>query len=433
MSYVFLLDTNKRPLDPVHPGRARRLLTEGKAAVFRYAPFTLILKTASPEAHTPQPLRLKIDPGSRTTGLALVQDTSGEVVWAAELTHRGEQIKAALASRRSLRRNRRQRKTRYRKPRHKNRVRPKGWLPPSLRSRIENTLTWVNRLRRAAPIAALSQEVVRFDTQILQNPEINGVQYQQGELYGFEVREFLLLKWEHACAYCGAEGLPLEVEHIVPKSRGGSDRISNLTLACRSCNQSKGNKTAEEFGFPAIQAQAKRPLKDAAAVNATRWALYNYLKLTELPVETGTGGRTKWNRTRRNLPKTHWLDAANIGASTPEKLQCTHVVPLLITATGRQRRQMCLMDRFGFPRSRAKKTSIVHGFQTGDFVRAIVPAPLKHAGVHIGRVAVKAKGAFTIATVQGIVPDISYRYCTKLQRSDGYSYQLGRNEPLLIS
>ena len=116
MSKVFVLDTNHQALDPVHPGRARLLLKAGKAAVYRRFPFTLILKRAV-EHPTLHPLRVKIDPGSQTTGLALVNDASGEVVWAAELTHRGKQIKQRLDQRRAARHSRRQRKTRYRKAR----------------------------------------------------------------------------------------------------------------------------------------------------------------------------------------------------------------------------------------------------------------------------------------------------------------------------
>src|SRR5512135_2060242 len=113
MSQVFVLDTHKQPLDPVHPGRARLLLKQGKAAVYRRYPFTLILKRKVEQARL-HPLRVKIDPGSKTTGLALVNDVSGQVVWAAELSHRGEQIKHTLDKRRAVRRGRRQRHTRYR-------------------------------------------------------------------------------------------------------------------------------------------------------------------------------------------------------------------------------------------------------------------------------------------------------------------------------
>src|SRR2546430_1610111 len=162
MSKVFVLGPDKGPLTPVHPAGARHLLKEGRAAVYRRYPFTIILR-AKVEKPAPTPLRLKIDPGAKTTGLAITNDVTGEVIWAAELTHRGAAIKSALDKRRGVRRGRRQRRTRYRAPRFRNRRRRTGWLPPSLRSRVENILTWVRRISRFCPITALSQELVRFD------------------------------------------------------------------------------------------------------------------------------------------------------------------------------------------------------------------------------------------------------------------------------
>jgi 5-methylcytosine-specific restriction endonuclease McrA len=430
MSNVFVVDTNQQPLEPVHPGRARLLLKSGQAAVFRRVPFVIILKW---QVQTPvsRPLRLKIDPGARTTGLALVDDEKGEVVWAAELSHRGPQIKKALNVRRSVRRGRRSRKTRYRAPRFANRRRKPGWLPPSLISRVHNILTWVARIRRVAQVTALSQEVVRFDLQKLEQPDIEGMQYQQGTLFGYELREFLLEKWERTCCYCGAMGVPLQVEHIVPRARGGTDRVSNLCLACEPCNRCKGTQDVRSFlahdpqRLARILAQAKAPLKDAAAVNATRSELLRRLQATGLPVETGSGGRTKYNRTQRNLPKTHWLDAACVGASTPEQLSAEQVVPWLIMATGHGRRKMCNPNDLGFPVSHRKRRKYYFGYQTGDLVRAVVPDRLKCAGTHVGRVSVKAAGTFTIATQHGKVTDVPHRYCRPLHRCDGYSYTSG--------
>ena len=193
-NFVFVVDTNKQPLNPIHPGLARRLLQEGFAAVYRRYPFVIILKhaVADPKA---EPHQLKIDPGSKTTGIAIIQG-DGDVIWGAELAHRGQQVKDDLTSRRSIRRSRRNRKTRYRQPpKHEwSRIgkrmpcpqqRRDGWLPPSLESRIENTLTWVNRIRRYALITGISQELVKFDTQLMQTPEILGTEYQQGELAGY--------------------------------------------------------------------------------------------------------------------------------------------------------------------------------------------------------------------------------------------------------
>ncbi len=223
MSNVFVVDTSQRPLNPVHPGRARLLLTQGKAAVFRRYPFTIILKIEGQQAPV-EPLRLKLDPGSRTTGIAVVNDARGDVVFAAELTHRGHTIKESLDDRRGVRCGRRARHTRYRKPRFQNRQnKKKGWLPPSLESRISNILTWVQRLARLCPIAEISMELVRFDMQLMENAEISGVEYQQGELQGYEVREYLLEKWNRTCAYCSKKDIPLQVEHIQPRAKGGTN------------------------------------------------------------------------------------------------------------------------------------------------------------------------------------------------------------------
>ena len=431
MSKVFVLDTNKHPLNPVHPGRARMLLSHGKAAVLKRYPFTIILKSAV-ESPVVEPLRIKLDPGSKTTGIAIVNDTSGEVVFAAELTHRGEAIKKRLESRRVVRRGRRQRHTRYRQPRFDNRRNKKrGWIPPSLESRVCNIVTWVKRLRRVCPINALSLELVKFDMQAMETPSISGVEYQQGTLYGYEVRQYLLEKWGRHCAYCGKTNVPLEVEHINPRSQSHDDRVCNLTLACAPCNQQKGKQDIRVFlakkpdVLAHILAQAKAPLRDAAAVNTTGWMLYEQLKALGLPVECGSGGRTKYNRVSRGLEKAHWLDASCVGASTPEQLHLAGVVPLLITANGHGSRQMCLMDKRGFPRSGPKQAKRVKGFQTGDIVKAVVPSGVK-SGTYVGRVAVRATGSFNITTKEGkTIQGISHRYCTALQTCDGYSYQKG--------
>jgi 5-methylcytosine-specific restriction endonuclease McrA len=401
---------------------ARKLLSRGEAAVYRRIPFIIILKRNVSEPETPD-LRLKIDPGSSVTGVAIVNQQTGEVVFAAEVIHRGHKIKRSLDSRRALRRNRRGRKTRYRKPRFNNRRRAEGRLPPSLESRIENVYTWARRLARAYPIRGIAMELVRFDMQLMENPEIKGVEYQQGELAGYELREYLLLKFDHLCAY-RRDGSPceahLEVEHIIPRSRGGSNRVSNLTIACRKHNQEKGDATAAEYGFPEVEAQAKKPLKDAAAVNATRWALLNRLKGLGESIETGSGGLTKFNRAQRGLPKEHWIDAACVGHGTPANLITTNVKPLRIKAVGHNSRQMCRMDKHGFPRTSAKGPRIVKGFRTGDLVTAVVPKGKKQ-GTHLGRVAVRSSGSFNIVTAQGTIQGVSYRHCRILHRADGYS------------
>ncbi len=282
-NYVFLIDRNQTPLNPVHPKQARKLLDAGTAAVFRRYPFTLILKRVIDNPNV-YPLTLKIDPGSKFTGIALVTN-QGNVIWGMELQHRGQQIKNALLARKAVRRGRRNRNTRYRQARFLNRKRPNGWLAPSLKHRVLTTQTWVKRIQKFASISSIVQELVKFDTQAVQNPEISGIEYRTGTLKGYECREYLLEKWNRQCAYCGVKDVPLEIEHIEPKSKGGSDRISNLCLACHKCNQCKGNKDIKDFLkgkselLNRVLKQAKTPLKDAASVNSTGVGIVQYFEV----------------------------------------------------------------------------------------------------------------------------------------------------------
>ena len=421
MNQVFVVSHTHQPLMPCHPARARQLLTAGRAAVYRTAPFTIILQDRA-EGEV-QPIAAQFDPGSKTTGIALVGEfpqQSRVVLFGTNLHHRGEAIRKRLADRRARRRDRRQRKTPYREARFDNRTRSLGWLPPSLQSRVDNVTTWFKRLASLAPLSECHLEIVRFDPQALQHPEISGVEYQQGELAGYEVREYLLEKWRRRCAYCGNEGVPLEIEHLTPRSRGGSDRVSNLTLACTPCNQKKGHRTAAEFGHPELQAKAKAPLKDVAAVNSIRYAIGNVIRSIGLPTTFWSGGRTKRNRVTQGYHKDHWIDAACVGEAG-EAVALNGIRPLTITATGRGRRQVVRSDRYGFPRGAAGRVKRVDGFQTGDLARLYVPKG-KYVGVHTGRIAgIRADGRFDLATPVGKITAACTRY-TLLQRGDGYAY-----------
>jgi 5-methylcytosine-specific restriction endonuclease McrA len=165
-----------------------------------------------------------------------------------KLRHRGHQITLALRQRSAYRRRRRGKNLRYRAQRFNNRSRPQGWLPPSLRHRVDTTVAWACRLQRWAPLTAVHVERVAFDVQAAGHGQpLLGVEYCYGTLHGAEVREYLLAKWDRTCAYCGATGVPLNIEHIRPRSRGGSDRISNLALACVPCNEAKAARPLEEF------------------------------------------------------------------------------------------------------------------------------------------------------------------------------------------
>lgn len=420
-NYALLIDAKLTPLNPVHPAKARKLLESGKAAVFRRYPFTLILKRAIENPNV-YPLTLKIDPGSKFTGIVLVSNQQN-AIWGMELQHRGQQIKDAIAHRSRVRRGRRNRHTRYRQARFLNRFRPLGWLAPSLQHRVLTITTWVKRLQKFAPIGAIVQELVNFDTQAIQNPEISGTQYQQGTLQGYECRQYLLEKWNRQCAYCGAKDIPIEIEHIQPKSKGGSDRISNLCLACHKCNCAKGNQDIKDFlkskpeVLHRVLRQAKTPLKDAAAVNSTRWALFNVLKSFQLPVTTGTGGQTKFNRMRFNLPKAHWIDAACVGAIETIFLVTTRI--LKVKATGFGARQRCQTNKEGYP-IKHRPLRPIHGFSTGDIVRADVPKG-KYKGTFTARVCPMSHG-YGEFVIDKKRRSIKLEYLTPVHRRDGYDY-----------
>lgn len=427
---VFVLSKDGQPLDPTTPARAKWLLKNGRAVVARRTPFTIRLKDKHSSECETQGVVVGIDPGSKTTGIAVwMENTPGvrEAVFLAEVEHRGRTISKKLEQRSNYRRRRRSTNLRYRAPRFDNRVKPKGWLAPSLQHRVDTTVAWVERLARWMPVQGVVMELVRFDMQQMEKPEISGVEYQQGELAGYEVREYLLNKWGRKCAYCDAQNVPLQVEHIHPKARGGSNRVSNLTLACETCNQNKDALPIEVFlaHDPAraerILRDAKKPLRDAAAVNSTRWVLFHALS-EHHAVHTGTGGQTKYNRSRFGLPKTHALDALAVGhPDTIDAIHPTVTTTLTITCNGRGQYARTRPDKYGFPRLALTRVKSHYGFQTGDLIRAVVPTGKKY-GTHTGRVAVRATGSFNITTTAGTVQGVSHKHCAVLQRGDGYGY-----------
>ena len=450
MQRVLVLDKNKKQLMPCTPARARILLSKNKAAVFKTYPFTIILKQET--QNNIQPIQIKIDQGSKNTGIALVAEfkQGKTVIFAANIQHKGYAISEKLTQRAASRKARRSRKTRYRKPKWTNYMskkqlahinkRPKGWFPPSVLSRIDNIINLTKKLKNLTPINAISVEHVRFDTQLMENKNIKGVEYQQGTLFEKEIKEYLLHLFNYKCAYCnGISKDPiLEKEHIVPRSKNGSNRIDNLALACHTCNKNKNNLLPNEWleiikkskskinkervkRFSKIVKGIKPSLRDAAVMNAIRYKLIEELKIFNLPIELGSGGLTKFNRTNQKLPKDHWIDAACVGKSGEKIIISKNITPLNIKAIGRGSRQMCRVNKFGFPRTKPKKKGNCFGFKTGDLIKAIVTKGKKE-GIYIGRLAVRESGNFNISTKNGIVQGINHRYCRLLQRNDGYNY-----------
>ena len=266
-------------------------------------------------------------------------------------------------------------------------------------------------------------ENVSFDVaQMSSDNYLIGPEYQQGNLYNKNLREFIFSKTKGRCSYCGAQAT--EIDHIISKSKGGSNSTYNLTPACRSCNKKKSNLSLKEFGKlmnkDYSNLEPKKLPKDAAIVQSAR----NYMvkEITKVVPTTTTheAWLTKYNRDQLGLPKQHYYDALSVG-EIPTKFNFLTDKVLQISAKGRGSRQMCSVDRFGFPRTSAKASKSVKGFQTGDIVKAIVPSGLKQ-GEYLGRIAVRSSGRFDIKANKETIQGIGYRYCHIIQRSDGYLY-----------
>ncbi|MFE2287531.1 RNA-guided endonuclease IscB [Streptomyces sp. NPDC059443] len=422
--HVFVLDKHHRPLQPTNPARARKLLKKGCAVVHRHTPFVIRLKDRTVAESEIDGVELGIDPGSKHTGIAVFTAEAGERRgrYSIQLDHRGATIRKKMEQRAAYRRGRRTRNLRYRAPRFLNRTKPKGWLAPSLRHRVVTTLSWTNRLARWAPVRSVHVERVAFDTHAISaGKPLEGAEYQHGTLHGMEVREYLLAKFGRACIYCGITGVPLNIDHVHPRSRGGSDRVSNLVLACVPCNEAKSNRPVEEFApqrAADILKRAKSPLRDAAAVNSTRWALRRALDAL-FPTHTASGGRTKWNRQRTGLAKSHSLDALAVGKL--DTITETVATVLVTGCAGRGTHTRTRPDKHGFPRLRMPRHKQFFGYATGDLARAVVPTG-KNAGTHTGRIAVRSSGGFNITTAHGTVQGVRHKHFRRLQRADGYAY-----------
>ena len=428
---VLVLSSTNKPLMPCCPARARELLTKNKAAVFRQQPFTIILKDR--EDGVIQPLELKLDPGSKTTGIALVSKNKRGFKCLAgfNLIHRGQYISKTLFKRTQQRKSRRYRNTRYRKPRFNNRLKPIGWLPPSIVHRLLTTQTWIKRLIKWSPVSKIIIENVAFDIEKISRDVI----YVDGTTLQYEIRQYILLLHNYTCQYCKgfSNDKSLEVEHILPKSKGGTNSLNNLTLSCKQCNIKKGNMILNEWkellnysnkpidkmiikNIDLVANNLKHSTKDMSIMNATKNKIRDFCLLTKIITETSSGAITNKNRTFQKYRKDHWIDAACVGSSgcpvyIPKKLSC-----LTVFCKGYGSRQMCDVDKFGFPRSKPKCNSRVFGFSSNDIVKTIKN--------HTGTINVRGNGKFNFIK-NGIKKYISYRDIFIKQIKDGYSYKYG--------
>lgn len=457
---VITLDKNKRPLGYCTPKRARQLIGKGRVCVYRYYPFTVILKDADSRTACPQhDYNIKIDPGASYTGIAVTD--RDRVVLYLKLEHRGGMVVSNLKARKGVRRNRRSRETVYRRCKFRKSgsyetPRKEGWLPPSIHSILGNILHWVKTLTRLLGPARISLELVKFDTQLLENPDVEGLGYQRGTLYGYEIRSYLMEKYQHTCQYCAGKSgdRALEWEHMLPKSRGGSDRVKNATLACHTCNQEKGNLTPQEW-LSGLEAKKKlsgldrerirciqrllegrkngQSLRYAAWANSMRWKLYRELSDLSMDgkVTAGTGGRTAYNRHVLGIPKDHHLDALCCCDAPGEGYRDTVQPVLSIKAMGRGSRLLGHVNQCGIItvkyRNHHKR---VNGLQTGDIVCAVVPNG-KYQGTHTGRIMIRSSGTHDIHPMNGKRFTMTKKTSLRvLQHLDGYQYSIERAIPL---
>ena len=370
---VLVIDKRKRPCNTISAAYARILLFNKQAVIHKRYPFTIRLRNDNAVLKD-RNYTIKLDPGSRTTGVAITDDKDS-VVMLAEIEHRGHIIKKSLDKRRAVRRSRRQRKTRYRPAKFQNKTRPQGWLAPSVKSRADNVINFVKKYKKLLNVNKVMIENVSFDVaQMSSDNNLIGIDYQQGPLYDTNLRDFIFSKTKGRCSYCGAKAE--EIDHIIPRAKGGTNSTYNLTPACRSCNEKKSNLSLKEFGKlmnrDYSQLEPKKLPKDAAIVQSAR----NYMvkEISKLVPDTTTHEAwiTKYNRDQLGLSKQHYYDALSVG-EIPTKFDFLTDKVLQISAKGRGSRQMCRMDSYGFPRTSAKSSKSVKGFQTGDIVKAVVP------------------------------------------------------------
>ena len=401
---VYVLNKNSRPLIPCKPTKARHLLEAGKAKIINYTPFTIQLLWDC-EENTPD-TTLGIDPGYSKIGYSVISDDK-ELI-AGEVKLRND-IKRLLEKRSSYRRTRRGRLW-HREPRFNNRGKDNCWLAPSIQHKLDSHLKLIDWLKSILPITKVVVEIATFDTQKIQNPEISGIEYLQGELQGYEVREYLLEKWGRKCAYCGKLNVPLEIDHIVPKSKGGSNRISNLTIACHGCNQTKGNQTAKEFGYIFIQAKAKKPLKSAAFMNIVKKRLVN-----SLPCETTYGYITKHDRIQLNLEKSHVNDAFVIAHGTEQgRLEYMYISKQV----RRQNRSLYKANFLSGGRLKRNTVTEVKGFKRFDKVLYNKTVCIIYG--------LRSSGQFDIRSITGtkIHASISSRKLTLIEHAKGMIHEV---------
>ena len=352
---VFVINQRNQPLMPCTPRKARLLLKTNKAKVVNRTPFTIRLTTATGE--TKQDITLGVDPGSKIVGLSAT--TEKEILFEAEVILRND-IVELLATRKSLRRGRRNRKTRYRQPRFLNRKKKKGWLAPSVENKIQMHIKAINLIHQILPITKIIVEVAQFDIQKIKNSDIQGKDYQEGDQLGFwNVREYVLWRDNHRCR--GREDCKnkiLNVHHIESRKTGG-DTPDNLITLCKDCHADY------HAGRLALGLRRGNSFRDVAFMGIMRWAFYNKLKELYSDINLTYGYLTKHTRIQNNLKKSHAVDARCISGNPLAK---TNSDVYQLKQVRGQNRQLHKANPKKGKRQANKASRYVHGFQLFDKV-----------------------------------------------------------------
>lgn len=309
---VFVLNMRGEPLMPCTQRKARLLLKDGKAVIKKYNPFTIQLTYATGEAT--QDCHIGVDTGAKHIGIAI---TSGDKVFYKAEVELRQNVKSNLDRRRIYRESRRNRKTRYRQPRFLNRRRNDRWLPPSLQSRINSTFHWIDTFCRSVPKHKLHIEVGKFDVVKMINPDINGVDYQQGQTYGFyDARYFVFARDNYTCQVCNkSKDKILQTHHVIYRSNGGTDRVDNLITICTDCHTSDNHKQGGILYKWQQEHKKVRQYKEPTFMNILRRRIFD--KYFDAAITYGS--ETAPRRREMMLDKTHYNDAIVISGITTVK------------------------------------------------------------------------------------------------------------------
>jgi len=298
---VYVKNLRGEALMPTTPQKARKLIKENKAKIVNYTPFTIQLLYATGE--TTQPVSIGIDLGAKHIGVAI--QSENKVISKGEIELRDD-VKSLMETRKIYRRSRRNRKTRYRKPRFNNRKRPDNWLPPSIQSRIDNTFMWIDRFMGLVPNPILNIEVGKFDVQKMINPDIKGKEYQEGSSYGYyDTRYYVFARDKYTCQVCKKKGKILQTHHIIYKSRGGTDRANNLITVCTDCHNYKNHQEGEVLYKWMVDKKKVPSYKETPFMNIIRKRVFKRYPNANITY----GSITTPKRKELGLDKTHYNDA----------------------------------------------------------------------------------------------------------------------------